>query len=67
MHRTDIEYSEIVKVLHDYSPTEQGCLSLKKGDLIYVQTKAENGWWMGIRGNDAGTFVVGLLIGSWPN
>lgn len=54
MHRTDIEYLEIVRVLHDYAPTEQGCLSLRKGDLIYVQTKADNGWWMGVCKQDTG-------------
>lgn len=59
MHRTDIEYLEIVRVLHDYSPTEQGCLSLKKGDLIYVQTKADNGWWMGVCKSDTGKSCLG--------
>ncbi|KAJ3273412.1 hypothetical protein HDV01_004482 [Terramyces sp. JEL0728] len=46
-HRTDIEYIEIVEVLYDYVPTEDGMLALKQGDLIYVHSKDNSGWWNG--------------------
>ncbi|KAJ3309596.1 hypothetical protein HDV04_005916 [Boothiomyces sp. JEL0838] len=55
-HRTDIEYIEIVEVLYDYVPTEDGMLTLKQGDLIYVHTKDNSGWWNGTVGNTSGWF-----------
>jgi hypothetical protein len=56
MERNDIEYTEIVRALYDYDPTEEGCLQLRKGDLIYVQQKDGTGWWSGTVGNSSGWF-----------
>jgi hypothetical protein len=53
--RPDLEYIEIVRSLHDYQPTEQGCLTLKAGDYIYVHQKDSTGWWNGTVGNERGS------------
>ncbi len=52
--RPDLDYTEIVRSLHDYEPTEKDCLSLKAGDYIYVHAKVATGWWNGTVGNQRG-------------
>jgi hypothetical protein len=52
--RPDLFYTEIVKSLHDYYPTEAGCLPLKAGDYIYVHQKDATGWWNGTCGDNTG-------------
>ena len=52
--RTDIKYIEIVIALHDFAAEDASCISLKKGDLIYVQEKDPSGWWDGTVGHTRG-------------
>lgn len=52
--RPDLQYTEIVRSLHDYAPTEEGCLVLKAGDYIYVHSKDNTGWWNGTCGSQTG-------------
>ncbi|KAJ3318431.1 hypothetical protein HDV06_000507 [Boothiomyces sp. JEL0866] len=54
--RTDLEYIEVVRSLHDYTATEAGVLNLKAGDIIYVHSKDSSGWWSGTVGNEKGWF-----------
>jgi hypothetical protein len=67
--RTDISYLEIVVAIHDYQPTEDGCLRLKKGDIIYIQNKDNSGWWEGMCGNRKGNLLSQMSSAlSWqPN
>ena len=62
LKRTDIEYIEIVRSLHDYQPTEPGCLSLKQGDLVYVIQKDSTGWWLGVVGSEKGIGRLRRLV-----
>ncbi|KAI8893365.1 ras guanine nucleotide exchange factor domain-containing protein [Globomyces pollinis-pini] len=54
--RTDIQYIEIVRALHDYVANDPSMISLKKGDYIYVLSKDNTGWWNGTVGDNTGWF-----------
>lgn len=56
--RTDLEYIEVVRSLHDYTATEAGVLNLKAGDIIYVHSKDSSGWWSGTVGNEKGSNIL---------
>eukprot|EP00158_Paraphelidium_tribonemae_P007619 Partr_v1_DN28301_c0_g1_i5_m78717 putative Cell division control protein len=48
--------TEIVRVLYDYEPNEDGRLALAIGDVVWVVKRMENGWWDGITKNCRGWF-----------
>ncbi len=54
---------ELVRALHDYQPTEEGCLTLKQGDLIKVIQKDKNGWWMGVCQQQTGLSNQDIYMG----
>ena len=47
---------ETVVALHNYSSTEESCLSFLKGDLLQVHQKDASGWWDGTLGKKRGWF-----------
>ncbi|KAH6594554.1 hypothetical protein BASA50_006504 [Batrachochytrium salamandrivorans] len=40
-------YIDVVRALYDYPAADPSCLSLTKGDVIYVYFKDPSGWWEG--------------------
>lgn len=39
---------DVVVARHDYVPTEEGCILLRRGDIILVVSQDNSGWWDGI-------------------
>ncbi|RKP05701.1 hypothetical protein THASP1DRAFT_32456 [Thamnocephalis sphaerospora] len=38
----------VVLARHDYTPTEEGCIPLRRGDILLVMNRDNSGWWDGI-------------------
>jgi hypothetical protein len=38
----------VVVARHDYQPTEEGCIPLKRGEILLVMNRDDSGWWDGI-------------------
>ncbi|KAI8926456.1 ras guanine nucleotide exchange factor domain-containing protein [Entophlyctis helioformis] len=50
------QYIDTVRALHDYPAPDPTCLSLSRGDIIYVHSKDASGWWDGTIGSQRGWF-----------
>jgi len=54
---------EKAKALYDYQAVNNEEIDLKAGDVVFVEFKADNGWWIGtnLRSGQLGMFPGGFV------
>ncbi|OQV23062.1 Rho guanine nucleotide exchange factor 6 [Hypsibius exemplaris] len=60
-------HSRFVKALHDYIPSNTDELAFRRGDVITVTQRADEGWWEGTLNGATGWFPVPYVAECAPN